>query len=69
MQDYVEKMLIHDAIQPWKSPWASPVARVKKKDYSSRFTADYRKMSNVIMKGIRPLPRIDDTLDCSSQWA
>ena len=63
-------MLAHNVIQPSRSPWASPIVIVRKKDGSARFCVDYRKLNAITRKDAYPLPRIDDTLDTlsGSQW-
>ena len=56
-------MLSRGVIRPSTSPWASPVVLVQKKDGSTRFCLDYRKLSSLTQKDAYPLPRVDDTLD------
>ncbi len=56
-KEEVQKMLDGGVIEPCQSNWASPVVLVTKKDGTTRFCVDYRKLNNY------PLPRIDDTLD------
>lgn len=63
IRQQVKEMLDDDIIQPSKSPWASPVVLVKKKDGTLRFCVDYRRLNKVTKKDVYPLPRIDDTLD------
>ena len=52
------------------SAWSSPVVLVTKKDGTTRFCVDYRKLNDITQKDSYPLPRIDDTIDALSgaQW-
>ena len=52
-----------DIIQPSNSPWASPVALVKKKDGTLRLGVDYRRLNKITKKDVYPLPRIEGALD------
>ena len=56
-------MLSRGVIEHSNGPWSSPIVLVKKKDGSTRFCADFRKVNDVTRKDAQPLPRIDDTLD------
>ena len=69
-KEEVQKMLDRGVIEPCQSSWASPVVLVTKKDGTTRFCMDYRKLNDVTQKDAYPLPRIDDTLDalCSSRY-
>ena len=66
----LQDMLQKDIVERSSSPWASPIVLVKKKDGSTRFCVDYRKLNSVTRKDAYPLPRIDDTLDTlhGSMW-
>ena len=50
-------------VQPSASAWASPIVIAPKKDGTSRFCVDYRRVNAVTKKDVYPLPRIDDILD------
>ncbi|GBM15017.1 Retrovirus-related Pol polyprotein from transposon 297 [Araneus ventricosus] len=66
----VKEMVDNGIIEELSGPWASPIVLVKKKDGSTRFCVDYRKLNEITKKDSYPLPRIDDTLDAlnGSQW-
>ena len=51
---------------PSSSPWESPIVLVAKKDGSTTFCVDYRKLNAVTKLDVFPLPRIDDSLDLLS---
>lgn len=63
VRDMLLKMQQSDVIEPSTSPWSSPIVLVKKKDGSTRFCVDYRKLNEITRKDSYPLPRIDDTID------
>ena len=66
----LQDMLQKDIVEQSSNPWASPIVLVKKKDGSTRFCVDYRKLNSVTKKDAYPLPQIDDTLDTlhGSMW-
>lgn len=70
MHTELEKMLDGGITDPSTSPWASLFVLVMKKDGSTRFCMDYRRLTDVTRKDAYPLPRIDDTLDslAGAQW-
>ncbi|GBG70242.1 hypothetical protein CBR_g6370 [Chara braunii] len=50
-------------IEPTTGPWSFPVVLVPKKNGSIRICIDYRKLNEITIKDVYPLPRIDDLLD------
>ena len=60
----VAELIERGMLVPSKSPWASPILIVKKKDGSNQVVIDYRKLNKVTKKDSYPLPSIDDALDC-----
>ena len=59
----IDDMLLNKIISKSKSPWASPLVIVKKKDGSDRFCVDYRKLNGITVKDNYPVPLIEETLD------
>ena len=66
----IDDMLKQGVIVPSSSPWASPIVLVAKKDGTTRFCVDYRKLNAITKPDVFPLPRIDDSLDllCGTQY-
>ena len=69
-QECVKDILTGGQIEPSDSPWASPVVLVTKKDGSTLFCVDYRRLNLLSVKDAYPLPRIDDSLRLlgNQQW-
>ena len=66
----LQDMLANDVIEECTSPWASPIVLATKKDGSTRFCVDYRRLNSVTEDTTYPFPRIEETLDSlgNSQW-
>lgn len=65
--EQIADMKSNGIIQDSRSPWASRVVLVKKKDGGLRFCVDYRALNNVTVKDVYPLPRVDDSLALLNQ--
>ena len=63
VDEAIEEMLDAGVIQPSSSPWAAPVTLVPKKDNTTRFCVDYRRLNEVTVKDQFPLPLIQDIFD------
>ena len=69
-REEVRKMLKKGVIEPSVSPWSSNIVLVTKKDGSTRFCVDYRRLNAVTKKDSYPLPNISQCLDAlaGSVW-
>ena len=70
IEQHVEGMLQQGIIEPSKSPWASNIVLVRKKDQTLRCCIDFRQLNDVTRKDAYPLPRTDMCLDAmaGSSW-
>jgi len=60
---FLDENLKSGRIRPSKSPMASPVFFIKKKDGSLRLVQDYRKLNDMTIKNAYPLPLISDLVN------
>ena len=63
VQKYIKDMISKGLIRPSKSPCGAPVLFAKKKDGTLRLCVDYRRLNDVTVKNVYPLPLIDEILD------
>ena len=63
VRDEISKMAKYGVIRPSSSAWASPIVLVKKKDGAIRFCVDFRRLNDVTVKDVFPLPRTSDMLE------
>ena len=55
-------MLDNNIFEASRSPWASRVVLVGKKDATQRFAVDYRRLNSIARKDASPMPDIRDIL-------
>lgn len=63
VEECVQEMLQDKIIQPSSSSWSSPITLTDKRDGSTRFCVDYRKLNAITRKDAHPLPLIQDVFD------
>ena len=63
LNDFLEENPSSSCICPLKSPMASPVFFVKKKDQKLQFIQDYQKLNVMVVKNTYPLPLVLDIIN------
>ena len=63
IEKHVQELLKKGIIERTVSPYSAPVLLIAKKDGTSRFVQDYRKLNKATYIPSQPLPRIDDSLE------
>jgi hypothetical protein len=66
IKEKIDEMLKAGIIEPSRSPWASRIVMVRKKDGTARFCVDYRNLNEVTVKDSYPLPHQTDLMDAIS---
>lgn len=62
-ENEIKAMAEKGLIEPSYSAWSAPAVLVPKRDGTTRFCIDYRRLNQLTVPDSHPLPRIDDTLD------
>jgi deoxyuridine 5'-triphosphate nucleotidohydrolase len=67
VQEEIHRLMSNGIVRKSKSPWASPIVIIPKKDgkggFTPRMCVDYRKLNEITVKDAHPLPRISDILE------
>lgn len=64
VRKHLEQLLAGGIIRKSKSPWASNIVLVRKKNGKLRMCVDYRMLNNRTIKDAYALPRVEDVFDC-----
>ena len=62
VEEMVDDMLQRGIVKPSKSPWASPIVLVAKKDGATEFCIDYCRLNAITKMDTFPLPQIDNLI-------
>ncbi|CAF1112294.1 unnamed protein product, partial [Didymodactylos carnosus] len=63
ISDETDKLIKQGIVENSTSPWSSPIVLIKKKDGTTRFCIDYRRINEITTKDSFPSPRIDEIFD------
>jgi len=66
LDEFLEENIKSQCICPSKSPMASPIFLIKKKDRSLHLVQDYQKLNTLTIKNAYPLPLIPDLFNAVS---
>ena len=56
VNEYVEKLIAADVVEPCNGPWSSPILLVPKKDGGLRAVADLRKVNECVVADSYAMP-------------
>lgn len=62
VKSLIKDLIDANIVRPSRSPWASPLVLVAKKDGTTRMCVDYRRLNAVTEDIVYPFPRIEDAL-------
>ena len=63
VNEYVEKLIAADVVEPCAGPWSSPILLVPKEDGGLRAVADLRKVNDCVIADGYTMPDTQELLD------